>query len=1110
MAQYQDNFGRNFDFGMNSNELNSTLGSAMQRPVGPQKTAGGTSPEFDKLHTAIQNSFKEFSKELHDAIKHVQVIVKGYKDQQKGKNHAKSVEKQSLSTGKTLKDLAKKGLKKGSIYVHDVHCEKILKDIHSVLSTAFSSRLKRSPPSGGSGIGGGGSGGAGGPSSPGGGGKGGWGNFFGNDPNKLEKDFNKSFNLKTVEAKIDGFFATLLGGNPFDLMFKGALTDEFKFVQQLQQALFTTQGLTEENGELQKQWGTIEDAVTNTGFRREKFQEEYVKQLKKGIKDQKTLNRLVTTELNLEKALGVEAGEMSDTFATWTQSFEMGQDALSQMSRNIRDVAKFTGLTGKNLTEAVKGSQNVMKALAFSGNLTAEASKNVMTAIAQAQKLGVSDEVNKFLLAASSLNNFTDAAPAVQALLARTASRAGLSEQLMMGTLTKDRKNFAAMSNSLFSEISNIAGQEVKSMEDLASLPDEVKRRLDVVYKEQGGIGAVLKTAQSMAEAGKSFDERIKELQDKKAAGFGGPQAMAAIDQEIKRLQSGQSLEGISKVSENLTKGRSVDDALRASGMSKDDLTKSFETSISTLNEGAVKHGFDQINPADIQRAMQSPENYKAFTEQINLLEQKINETERSNADPVSKIEKTVNEINETLKEGLFGWLQEWGGEILYTLMAIEGASKAWSLLKMLPGMGGKGGVGMGGFFGKGGTMRNMKAMMLGRTGLGGASGGVGMGARTAKFMGKAGKFLGPVGMILGAGLDFADRKAEGQSTMQAVAGTAGGVAGGLAGAAIGASIGSVVPVVGTAIGGLVGGVLGYFGGGAVMDAVTGAKNSIVDYTKDILGGMYEPVLSVTKFMFGGMYDTVTLAMTSISGSLTGAWDSLKQYFFGEFESANKIKDGAKLAATMGGNIDNQINSSVEAAKLDPSKIPELDRQLDGLKMALEGNQKNLAQSQAEHNQYGFFSDPFGEARAAIQSSIDYSTQETQKYQAQINHLEAEIGALKGGKTHMSVKTAEARTITSANNALIGNDPESMVARNKVENEASASDIGIGALTSENETQTELQARMVSLLERLVSTQQIDQDEGVAGKKASMAPPKYYGSNVGSHNKTSQNYISNG
>jgi hypothetical protein len=91
-------------------------------------------------------------------------------------------------------------------------------------------------------------------------------------------------------------------------------------------------------------------------------------------------------------------------------------------------------------------------------------------------------------------------------------------------------------------------------------------------------------------------------------------------------------------------------------------------------------------------------------------------------------------------------------------------------------------------------------------------------GAKFAKFA----KGLGVVGTVLGAGFDFKNRKDEGQTNTQAVAGTAGGVGGALAGAAAGAALGSVVPVVGTAIGGIIGGALGAWGGGSLADLVTG------------------------------------------------------------------------------------------------------------------------------------------------------------------------------------------------------------------------------------------------------------------------------------------------
>jgi hypothetical protein len=88
--------------------------------------------------------------------------------------------------------------------------------------------------------------------------------------------------------------------------------------------------------------------------------------------------------------------------------------------------------------------------------------------------------------------------------------------------------------------------------------------------------------------------------------------------------------------------------------------------------------------------------------------------------------------------------------------------------------------------------------------------------------MGKFAKGLGVVGTVLGAGFDYKNRKDEGQTNTQAIAGTGGGVGGALAGAAVGAALGSVVPVVGTAIGGIIGGALGAWGGGSLADLITG------------------------------------------------------------------------------------------------------------------------------------------------------------------------------------------------------------------------------------------------------------------------------------------------
>ena len=82
-------------------------------------------------------------------------------------------------------------------------------------------------------------------------------------------------------------------------------------------------------------------------------------------------------------------------------------------------------------------------------------------------------------------------------------------------------------------------------------------------------------------------------------------------------------------------------------------------------------------------------------------------------------------------------------------------------------------------------------------------------------------------------GYDFLDRKASGQTNVQAgtgaVATTGGALAGGAAGAKIGALIGSfIVPGAGTVVGGTLGGLLGSFigatSGSNIADSITGAN----------------------------------------------------------------------------------------------------------------------------------------------------------------------------------------------------------------------------------------------------------------------------------------------
>ena len=90
--------------------------------------------------------------------------------------------------------------------------------------------------------------------------------------------------------------------------------------------------------------------------------------------------------------------------------------------------------------------------------------------------------------------------------------------------------------------------------------------------------------------------------------------------------------------------------------------------------------------------------------------------------------------------------------------------------------------------------------------------------------VGRLGKLARPLAVV-GTGLDFIGRRAEGQSNVQAGVGAAGGLAGSLAGAKAGAILGTAVGgPIGTVIGGAGGAIIGSLAGGRLADLFTGAN----------------------------------------------------------------------------------------------------------------------------------------------------------------------------------------------------------------------------------------------------------------------------------------------
>jgi hypothetical protein len=135
--------------------------------------------------------------------------------------------------------------------------------------------------------------------------------------------------------------------------------------------------------------------------------------------------------------------------------------------------------------------------------------------------------------------------------------------------------------------------------------------------------------------------------------------------------------------------------------------------------------------------------------------------------------------------------------------------------------------------------------------------------AKAGKAVTTLGKRL-PLLSVAFAGLDFAAKKAEGKSTMQAAAGAGGGLVGGMAGAAIGSAI---LPGAGTIAGGVLGSFIGDWIGTNIGPALEALPAK--------LSGMWSGFKNWIYNLPGQMITAIAYAQ----GYIEGAWARFSSWF---------------------------------------------------------------------------------------------------------------------------------------------------------------------------------------------------------------------------------------
>jgi len=668
-----DNIGRNIDSGMSGADLKGLVESLAKGNVGTAKPFNTTaSQDSDKLLSDLKSYIPKFS----DAIKSVENLVKSVKDFMGNKGQVKETkdDKMGFNADKMMKKLAEKGLKKGSIYTHDIYLEKMQKLMYLQMQkqTAILGNIKFDKEGEITSL---------------------------EEALKEHEDAKKtpegpdSITIKGKKRAIDELTPlelmmgrlskfgddietlqqSLMGFSSNKVIFDGLIDKERDFTIDVRQIAFEIAGATKESRSLQRSFEDIGDTVAITGFDRSTTTAAYLKALKKGTKEQKVALGIVKNQLNTEKLIGVEAGTLEDTFSNMSLQMDMSNSQMGEFGRGILDVARSTGVTGENLARAIRSSERIMKNMRNFGTITAKGAANIVGALASAEKFGVGEFAEGlFDTLSQGMYGFNNANREMQSFIAQAVGgNAKLLQQMQDGTLANSKEGMTELAGGVDDMLRRFG---VHSEEQFKNMSSSQKQYINTMMKSAFGVTAVeaLKTSKSIKEANKPFIEQLDDIKKERDAinkitdvELRKEKELALIEKE-RSLQTNTSLGVLSSIQDKMKDGVSFDEA--AKSLSKFDAKelKALQEKTGTkdgsdllrktakeLNKGLLKAKETPINidPKEMEKALAGD---KAATQsvmdQLNEGNQRLAMAQKKSADPITNLNNTLTELNDYLR----------------------------------------------------------------------------------------------------------------------------------------------------------------------------------------------------------------------------------------------------------------------------------------------------------------------------------------------------------------------------------------------------------------------------------------------------------------------------
>lgn len=686
---FSDSMGRNFGGG--SDDLAKALLGNVGNLNNLAQAAADVKDRYKDMAKALNRLNNNFLPEFENTIKDLNQAVRKL-NKSGGKSKDDRSEEYLFDIKTTMEKLYECLCLSTNLSKHD---KTVFKEEKKMAKEMEKQKQKAAGVSGAAGGGGGKKGGGGGDTGGSGSGGGGGGRKGSRGKKGYDEDENKYIdNVLTamnnfrsgVEETMFGFQEkTSLAMMAIDGNLWNMIKNENNFAVAAKEAAYEVGGITAETRGLQQEYMNIGKQVAETGMSRVKYQEEYVKNLRAGIKDAKIAQSISKQSLFAEKQLGLKAGELSEHFRDMNLSGKTNVAQTGEMARGMLQTARNTGLTGESLKKAVSESGNFVNNLKNAATLTASAANNVLEIVANAQKLGVSKAVTPLLEAAtSSANLIMNSSQQTQALLYNAAGSMGRIAELQQGTLLRSKQGIKDLGQGMENVLKQFG---VDSLEAVEHLPDEMKMKLNIQLKAAFGVelGELTRTIEATREAGKGLSERLTELNKKRELNLNLEEKTALLQQETS-LKTNAALSALTGLSEAAKGAKSMDEALSRfdkrsgefaadvaafggdAGSSKKIAESSMREAVKNLDKELAKMGKQTsgVSEADITAALQEgPEKFQLVMDRINKANQTLATAQKANVDPVTSTAQTLEEYNEYFKDDYAGPMLEYTKGIL-------------------------------------------------------------------------------------------------------------------------------------------------------------------------------------------------------------------------------------------------------------------------------------------------------------------------------------------------------------------------------------------------------------------------------------------------------------